>query len=155
MQSSSALGILHTSHPALFLFIFLADCLSHLLQRRLPLPLAQAMAELHRSGEEGRVGTQSCSRAKPQPSSSGGERCSSRKRRNLLSGETEREPTLLSSSVSSLHLKELSWALMPSSLGKGLPDRVMREVPSPALTKLRVWLCKGGWTGSSSKAAFP
>lgn len=31
----------------------------------------------------------------------------------------------------------------------------MREVPSPTLTKQKVWLCRGGWTGSPSQAAFP
>lgn len=58
------------------------------------------------------------SQQKPQKRSiRGGECCHSRKWRNLLSGETQRGPTLLSSSVSSPHLKQLSPHAQPTGEG--------------------------------------
>lgn len=62
MQSPSALGILHTSHPALFLFIFWQTAL-HIYSKE-GRPFLLLTLYYLRWGEEGRVETESCFRTK-------------------------------------------------------------------------------------------
>lgn len=56
ITNAKPLSFRDSSHLSPRQFIFLADCLSHLFQRRLPLPLAHALPAWLRSGGEGKGG---------------------------------------------------------------------------------------------------